>query len=229
MQLGSRKRYVDVEHIVRDVEVHRFREELRSCQHFLVDLDLERARHKVFNYALENLSAKIVDEKLDQFFNNLKGAAKVNLGFGFFLRKIQDGELGFFYAHETNNRLDRSKHVLTRNNSAKLKDFSNKTDVIGSCSRERRNTKWKFYKLTNLTVFAALLKDQPIGCEDAVLPKPLLRNHTINCLTFEEKQDNHKTITCASFARLISICMALNEWKDKLQFYSIYSSKKWMD
>ena len=48
------------------------------------------------------------------------------------------------------------------------------------------NTKWRFYKLTNLTVFAALLKDVPMGCKDAVLPEPLLRNGTINCLTFEE-------------------------------------------
>ena len=48
------------------------------------------------------------------------------------------------------------------------------------------NTKWRFDKLTNLTVFAALHKDVPMGCNNAVLPEPLLKNHTINCLTFEE-------------------------------------------
>ena len=48
------------------------------------------------------------------------------------------------------------------------------------------NTKWRFYKLTNWTVFAALLKDVPMGYKDTVLPKPLLQNHTINCLTSEE-------------------------------------------
>ena len=69
---------------------------------------------------------------------------------------------------------------------ANLKDFLNKTDVIESCSRERMNTKWRFYKLTNLTVFAALLKDVPMGCKNASLPEPLLKNHTINCLKFEE-------------------------------------------
>ena len=35
-------------------------------------------------------------------------------------------------------------------------------------------------------VFAALLKVVPMGCKDAVLPEPLLKNHTINCLIFEE-------------------------------------------
>ena len=48
------------------------------------------------------------------------------------------------------------------------------------------NTKWRFYKLTNLTVFAALLKNVPMGCKNAVLPEPLLKNYTINCLTYEE-------------------------------------------
>ena len=68
-----------------------------------------------------------------------------------------------------------------------LKDLLNQTDVIECCSRGRMNTKWRFYKLTNLTIFAALLKDVPMGCKNAVLPKALLRNGTMNCLTFEEK------------------------------------------
>ena len=76
--------------------------------------------------------------------------------------------------------------LCTHDDLANLKDFANKTDVIESCSRERMNTKWRFYKLTNLTVFPALLKDVPMGSKNAVLAKPLLRNGTINCLTYEE-------------------------------------------
>ena len=59
-------------------------------------------------------------------------------------------------------------------------------DFVGLCTREKANTKWKFYKLTNLTVFAALLKDAPMVCKDTVLPEPLLRNCNVNCLTFEK-------------------------------------------
>ena len=175
MQFESRTRDVDVEDIVGDIEDHRLREELRSCQHFLVDSELEKAKHKVLNYAIENLNAKIVDEKLDKFFNNLKCAVKVNLTFGFILRKLEKGGFRYFYAHQINALLDRSKLVCTRDKSEKLKLFFNKTDVIEFCSRERTNTIWSFYKLTNLTVFAALLKDVPMGCKDAVLPEPLLK------------------------------------------------------
>ena len=39
----------------------------------------------------------------------------------------------------------------------------------------------------------------------------------------KKKQDNHITITCASFVPLLSICIALNDWQKKLQKCSIYS------
>ena len=177
---------MDVKHLVGDVEDDSLREELRSCQHLLLNSELERARHKVFSYAVESLNETIVNEKLDHFFNNFKCVAKVNLSFDFILKNIEDVWFRYFYAHENNTLLDRSKLVCTHDNLVTLKGFFNKTDVMEYCSRERMNTKWRFYKLTNLIVFAALLKDVPMGCKDAVLPEPLLRNGTINCLTFEE-------------------------------------------
>ena len=132
IQIGSRTSDVDVEHVMRDNEDHKLREELRSCQHFLVDSELERARHKVFNYAVETLNKTIVNEKLDHFFNNLKYAAKMNLAFGFILKIIEDGGFRYFYAHENNTLLDRSKFVCTHDDLAKLKAFLNQTDVIES-------------------------------------------------------------------------------------------------
>ena len=109
MQIGSGTRDVDVELIVGDVEDHRLREQLRFCQHLLVDSEPERARHKVFNYAVEALNETFVNEKLDLFFINLKCAAKVNLVFGFFLKNIEDGGFTYFYAHKNNTLLDQSQ------------------------------------------------------------------------------------------------------------------------
>ena len=53
-----------------------------------------------------------------------------------------------------------------------------------------------FFKLTNLTIFAALLRDIPMGCKDAVLSESLLSNPSTNCLTYEQNtkktyKDNH--------------------------------------
>ena len=186
MQIGSGTRDADVEHIVGDVEVERLREQLRSCQPFLVDSELERARHKLFKYAVETLNETIVNKKLDNFFNNLKCEGNLNLAFGFIFKNIEYVGFKYFYAHKNNTLLDTSKLVCTHDDLEKLKDFLNKTDVIESFSRKGKNTKWKFHKLTNLTVFAALLKDVPMGCKDAVSPEQLLENWTISCLTFKE-------------------------------------------
>ena len=70
MPFGSGTKDVDVEHIVGNVEDRMLREELRSCQHFSVDSELERERHKVFNYAVESLNETILNEKLDNFLTN---------------------------------------------------------------------------------------------------------------------------------------------------------------
>ena len=187
---------MDVEHIVGEVEDDSLREELRSCQHLLVDSELEGASYKLFNYAVESLNERIVTEKLDHFFFNLKRAARVNLVSGFVLKNIEDGGFRYFNAHENNTLLDRSKLVCTHDDLSNLKDCLNKTDLTESCSRERMNTKGKFYKLTNLTVFSAFLKDLPLGCKNAVLPEPLLKNCTITCLMNEEttKQPNNDNL-----------------------------------
>ena len=121
MRIRSGTRDVDVEHILGVVEDRRFREELCSCQHLLVDSELERERHKLFNYAVETLQETIVNKKIDPFFNNLKCAAKVNMAFGFISKNIKDGGFRYIYAHGYNTQLNRSKHVCTYDNLAKLK------------------------------------------------------------------------------------------------------------
>ena len=81
--------------------------------------------------------------------------------------------------------MKRAKLVCTQADLTNLKDRMQKKDIVDLCTLERTNTKWKFYKLTILTFFAALLKDVPMGCKDTVLPEPPLRNCNVNCLTFE--------------------------------------------
>ena len=80
---------------------------------------------------------------------------------------------------------------------AKLEEVLNKTDVIESCTKGRSNTKWRFFKLTNLTILAALLRDIPMGCKDTILPESLLRNPTVNCLTYEQNtKKTYKDYIC---------------------------------
>ena len=76
--------------------------------------------------------------------------------------------------------------MCTQADMTDLEEKLQKMDNIDLCARERAYTKWKFYKMTFVTVFAAPLKDIPMGCKETVLPQPLLRNCNVNCLAFEK-------------------------------------------
>ena len=67
----------------------------------------------------------------------------------------------------------------------KIKNGLKKTFVIEACTKERANTKWKLYKLTNVTDFAALLRKAPMICKESVLPEPFIKSHTLNYLIYE--------------------------------------------
>ena len=103
---------------------------------------------------------------------------------------MQDSEI---FTHKKTIHCWIDPNLCTKDDLAKLKDLI-KTDYIGFCDRERVNTTWRFYRLTYLTVFAALLKDAPMGCKDAVLPEPVLQNYIVHCVTDEQNRrqpDNH--------------------------------------
>ena len=128
----------------------------------------------------------LFSDKLDYLFKELKCAAKVHFALGFVLKNIEDGMCRYIYAHENNSIKERSKLVCAQAEMTNLKDRMQKVVFLDICIQERTNTKWKFYKLTNLTIFDSLHKGVPMGCRDTVSPEPLLRYCNVNCLTFEK-------------------------------------------
>ena len=136
-----------------DVEDHSLREELESCKHYLTDTEMENGRHSVFNFAMSYFDNSLLNDKLDYVFKELKCAAKVNLAIEFVLKNIEDGMCRYSYAHENNTVNERSKPLCTQAEMTNLKDRMQKMDIVDNCTRERANTKWKFYKLTYLTIF----------------------------------------------------------------------------
>ena len=157
-----------------------------------------------------HLSTCLCSTELDYVLKELKCAAEVNLAFGFVLKNIEDGMCRYFYAHENNTVVERSKLVCTQTDMTNLKDGMQKTDIVDICTRERADTKWKFYKLTKLTIFASLLKDVPRGCKDTVLPEPLLKNHNVICLTFERNTSQSYNDNFCLF-RLLALQLQGNE------------------
>ena len=132
------------------------------------DTEMEKGRHRVFIFVMSSFDVSLLNDKLDYVFKELKCAAKVNIAFGFALKNIEDGMCRYFYAHENNTFMEKAKLVCAPGDIANLKEKLQKMDLFDLCTLERANTKWNLYKLTKVTVSAALLKDIPMGCKDTV-------------------------------------------------------------
>ena len=87
------------------------------------------------------LDPKFLLEKLDVVIDSLKCAAKLNVAFSFVLRNVEDRSYRYYFAHENNTQLERSKLVATREDLIKIKNLLSNTDVIETCTREWAKTK----------------------------------------------------------------------------------------
>ena len=136
-----------------------FKEEVSDCQHFLVDTEMENGRHKLFKFQMSKFDTKIINEKLEEAFNKLDSAAKIFFALGFVLHNVETGEYRYYYAHENNTLFEKSHLLCTKADLITKKGKTEKFDIVEQCTQERQNTKWWFKMITNVTIFAALLKN----------------------------------------------------------------------
>ena len=63
--------------------------------------------------------------------------------------------------------------------------------------KRKVNKKWRFFKLTNLTIVAALLRDILRGCKEAVLPETFLKSHSqLSYLRTEHQKTKQRHNLC---------------------------------
>ena len=145
---------------------------------------------------MSKLDTKIINEKHEEVFNKLDSAAKINIALGFFLRNIETGEYRYFYAYESNTLFEKSQLLCTKADLITIQGKVEKFDIVEQCTQKRQNTKWRLNLFTNLTNFAALLKNIPMGCPDSVLPERLLRHTQVNCLLSNKDKEPYKDHLC---------------------------------
>ena len=75
----------------------------------------------------------------------------------------------------------------------------------------KTNTKWKFHNFANLTVIAASLKDELMGC--GVLPELLPKKHPMNCPTYDESTSQSHNDSLSLFGLFFSNCTENESWK----------------
>ena len=95
-QRGSRAQNVDVTQVDRDVDDNSLNEEVETCKHFFVDSEIESGINRAYNFAMYILDLKYLLEKLDVVSDTIKGAAHLNVAFGFLCSKTSKiRDIGF--------------------------------------------------------------------------------------------------------------------------------------
>ena len=84
------------------------KEELSACKHFLVDTEMNNGRHKAFNFQVSQLDTKYINEKLEDVFNKMDFAPKINIALGFVLRNVEMGQYRYCYANENKTLFEKS-------------------------------------------------------------------------------------------------------------------------
>ena len=95
---------------------------------------MENGRHKVFNFQMSKLDTKIINEKLEEVFNKLDSAGKINIALGFVLRNIETAENRYFYAHENYTLFEKSHLLCTQADLIKIQGKVEKFDIVEQCT-----------------------------------------------------------------------------------------------
>ena len=187
---------VDLDTIMGDHANQQLREELRNVEHFLVDSESIRGTQHVFNFALTELSPTVMAEKLRLVFANLDNSAKINISLGFVLRNIESDYCRYYYAHENSLSFNRSQLLSNEKDLDNVIAKLSLGDFVERATRERPETKWKFAFATNMTVFAAILKETPLGGQNLEIPSRILKNKKIFCLSTNSSNKPYNNNLC---------------------------------
>ena len=128
---------MDVQHFVGQLDDECLRKESETCKHSLVHREVVYGRHRLFNFHMDFVDAHTSSHKLDTVFEELKCAANFNPAFGFVLKSVEDGICPFYYAHEKNILMERSRLVVTEEVFVKTRNVLSNTDVIKACTKKR--------------------------------------------------------------------------------------------
>ena len=139
----------------------------------------------LFNFALGFLDPKFLLEKLEVVFNSVKQASNSNVVSTFVLTKEKEGVVGF-QSHTKNHILGTMYTWGHKIDSSKIRNLLSNTRVLELCRKKLAKTNWDLEKLTNVTIFASLLKDVAMVFTGSVWPDAMVKNHSVKRLFFEE-------------------------------------------
>ena len=92
---------------------------------------------------MSKLDIKTINEKLEEVFNKLDSAAKINIAPGFVFRKVEMEEDRYCYSHENNTVFEKSYSLCTKADLITIQGKHDRFDIVEQCTQELQNTKWR--------------------------------------------------------------------------------------
>ena len=137
--------------------------------------------------------------------------SSVESGFWLCSQKREEWQLSLLLSTRKQGTDGTGQLVATKDDLKKIETLLNIVDVIESCTKEQANTMWKLYKLMNVTFFAALVMEVPMGCKNAILPEPLVRNGSVKRLTFKRSTRKPYIDNFACLFRALTLHLLKND------------------
>ena len=168
--------------------------ELRSASHLIKTFVRKQKHQTIFNFMCKKLDKFELSFNMADVFRRLQSTSKISISFGLVLRHIDAGCYRYFYT-EKNTVLGGPVVVRDRRDMVKLLETLSSKNLNEILADERPDTKWKFFTVTNMTVYATHLDEVPLGCIKVSIPAYILHHNRINCLlsnrqTKEQYSDN---------------------------------------
>ena len=187
---------------------------------------MQNGRHRVFNFAMNLLDAHTLSQKLDTKYKKLKCAAKLNVAFSFVLENVEDGTSLYYYAHENNTLMQRSKFVSTKENLVKIKNVLSNTDVFGAFTKNEQIQSGNS-KNPKVSLFWLLYSEKfPWGVKTQYCHRHLQKTTLLIVQLTMKIQENRTMTIYVSLELSLCICMEMGDLRNKLQKCSHYSSRK---
>ena len=104
---------------------------------------------------------------------------RLDLTFGFILKSIEDGSYRYFYPHNNDGILKTPFSVTNPSDLFELIEQCKSIDIAESVIKQRPDTKWKVYRITNVRYIVYKLLDKKLGI--GIVPKYIkVRKHIIS-------------------------------------------------
>ncbi len=110
------------------------------------------------------------------------------MAFGFVLRNVMQDSYDpyrYYYAHNYNTVFEKPIVVNNVDDLNYVQELLQDVNFAEYSVQHRNDTKWKIYRITNVTFFATLLRDVPLGCKRTLIPEFLLDNNRLLTLTHD--------------------------------------------